>query len=109
MFQATDLNIWLEELIFEHGRIRLNKPVSGALNRVSILHTWNTASPRKEVPGEVCMLIYICKAEKKPKEKNNPQEENLTLMNTLVFIQLHSFYFHSFPPISTFYFIFLAF
>lgn len=39
MFQATDLNIWIEELIFEHGRIRLNKPVSGDLNRVSILHT----------------------------------------------------------------------
>lgn len=38
--------------------------------------------------------------------KNNPQEENLTLMNTLVFIYLHSFYFHSFPSISTSYIFF---
>lgn len=80
MFQATDLNIWLGKLVSEHGRIRLNKPVSEDLNRVSILHTWNTVSPRKEIPGEVHMLICICKAENKTESLKFTLKRNAHLL-----------------------------
>lgn len=54
-------------------------------------------------PHVTAKLPENCKTVRK---KHNPQEENLTLMNILVFTHLHSFYFHSFPPISTSYIFF---
>jgi len=50
VFQANDLNIWLGKLVFEHGRIMLNKPVSGVW-RTSMESAYCTPEPQ-EVLGK---------------------------------------------------------